>query len=348
MNWQEFSIRPEDSLRNALNQINRLGRHLVTVTDEAGTLLGILTDGDTRRAILSGAELDSSISVWVNRTPLTASIHTSKEDLELHSRRLGLEFIPVLDENKCVVDIYFAREVLQVSQLSNPVLIMAGGEGRRLHPLTSETPKPMIEVAGQPLIEILVKKLVMSGFSNIYIAVHYLAQEIIKFLGDGEKYGARIHYLHESTPLGTAGAINLLPATALELDLLVCNSDLIADTNFREMLDSHHVSESAATVLSAESSFQIPYGVLVESDARLISIQEKPHVNFQVNGGAYIFGAGTLKKYKSRTTLQATEILEDIINEGKKVGIHKSKGYWLDVGTIETLAQARRENSRQI
>ena len=335
------------TLREAVAQIEAVRRGIAVVVDEHGRLIGTVTDGDIRRAILAGHELDSAVNEAVNRTPLTADIGASDASLADLLLGHGLEAVPLVDAQGRFVKIAHIRDLRPDLDFGGgeecaAAVIMAGGEGRRLQPLTMEKPKPMIEVGSVPMIERLVLSLVRAGVPRIYIAVNYLAHMIEEHFGSGDRFGTTITYLREKEKMGTAGALSLLPEP-ISAPLLVINGDVLTGSDYRNLLSFHEEQESVLTVAATEYHVDIPYGVLRAEGARVTSIEEKPSQRFLCNAGIYVLSPEALAHLPDSRPCDMPDLIAAVIARQGPVNVFPIHEYWADVGNAADLERAQQD-----
>jgi NDP-sugar pyrophosphorylase family protein len=266
---------------------------------------------------------------------------TATEALTLMQRDT-LHQIPALDDNGKVVHLFLLEDLIKPQTLPNSVVIMAGGEGKRLRPLTHDCPKPMLQVAGRPLLEIILKQCLDAGFENFYFAVNYLKEQIQSHFKDGSAWGARIQYLEEDKPLGTAGALGLLPERP-DHPFLVLNGDVLTRVDYTHLLRFHADHRSSATLCVREHSTQIPYGVVHMDDVRVLALDEKPLLTHYVNAGIYLLNPELLDLVPQNEFFDMPQLLETAAQKGESVNAFPIHEYWLDIGHPETLERAHGE-----
>jgi len=250
--------------------------------------------------------------------------------------------IPVLDENGCVVDLLLLDELAAVKPQEAWVVLMAGGLGTRLRPLTEEVPKPLLDVGGKPLLETIVENFVAQGFTRIFISLNYMAEKFKRHFGDGARFGAHIEYLEETKPLGTAGSLSLLPRRP-EVPIVVMNGDLLTSVNFKHIIKYHAENEATATMCVQKYSFQIPYGVVEIEGNRLKQIVEKPEQSFFINAGIYVVSPDVFDLIPDDEFFDMPQLFKKF-REGEQFACAcPIREYWLDIGRIDQLQQARRE-----
>ena len=274
-------------MRDCISAIGENRRKIALVVDADDRLVGIVTDGDIRRGILRGISIDAPVTQIMNDHPTTASPDESTASIVAKLDSPGIDHIPVVAADGRLTDL-ITRDELHASQpLSTPVVLMAGGRGQRLYPLTKDVPKPMLPIGDMPLLEIILRRLAAQGFVNVYISVNYLADVIIDHVGDGSQFGLKVDYLHEDKPLGTAGALASLAGSVHE-PFLVMNSDLLTHVDLRELLTFHQANSAAGTIGVREHVIEIPYGVVNLDGVKVASMAEKPLHRSLVNAGIYV------------------------------------------------------------
>ena len=341
--WRDAVIGTGTTLMQSMAQLDATAMQILLVVDQDSKLLGTMTDGDSRRAFLRGASLDHSVLSHINTRPAVVRPGTSHLDALDVMRRLALRALPVVAADGRVVGLITLDDLLDVRERDNPVLIMAGGRGKRLAPLTDDLPKPLVPVAGRALIDILIERLFEQGLSNLFISIHYLAHVVEAHVRDSLGPHSHLHFVRESNPLGTAGALGLLPSKP-DMPLLVVNCDLLTSADYGEVLDSHQSSGADATVVVNEEARRLPYGVVSEVGGWVTRIEEKPVRTELVIAGVYVFSPDSLGLVPPQTRMDMPDLLNLLLAERKRVATHRHSGYWLDVGTGAALEQARRDH----
>ena len=339
---EEIFILPTDCIFKAIECLEASGVQIVLVTDYKHRLVGTVTDGDIRRGLLNGLNLDSPVEHIMNRQFRSVREETKESEVLALMRREVLHQIPVLDAQGRAVHLFLLEELLQNRLIPNSVVIMAGGEGKRLRPLTEDCPKPMLKVKGKPMLETILDRCKEAGFHQFYLSVNYLKQQIIDHFGDGSRWGIKIEYLEESQPLGTAGALKLLPPN-LSLPFLVLNGDVLTQVPYSAMLRFHEEHEAFATVSVKEHETVIPYGV-VETKGTLVSgFQEKPTLTHFVNAGVYALSPKVLSYLTPNDPCDMPELLQRIQADNQLVHAFPIHENWLDVGLPESLGAAQNQ-----
>jgi dTDP-glucose pyrophosphorylase len=328
------------TLRDAMIALDRGARRIALAVDPGGVLVGILTDGDIRRALLGGAGLDDPLAPVLSRQFVRVDVREERvAALELMQAR-AIGAVPVVDGAGRPVGLHLLNEFLEPVARDTPAVVMAGGRGMRLRPLTESLPKPMLRVAGRPILERIVLHLVGHGITRIYLAVGYLAEVIEAHFGDGSQHGARIEYLREERPLGTAGALGLLP-TPPTGPLLVMNGDLVTQVDLGALIDAHTASGAVATVGMRRYVHTVPFGCVERAGDHVTALVEKPAIVREVNSGIYVLGPTLVHRVERDVPVNTPDILADAIDRGEFVGAFEIEDDWLDVGHREQLAKAR-------
>jgi dTDP-glucose pyrophosphorylase len=334
---------PRASLREALEAITKNGRQAVLVAEPGGALAGMVTDGDVRRAILRGVPLDGLVADIMNPMPVTAAPGLGRAAaVELMLAR-GIRHLPLVDGGGRLVDVLFLEEQIAPPPLPASAVIMAGGEGRRLRPLTETLPKPLVEVGGRPLVEIMIERLRRSGISEIIIALHHKHEMIRDRLGDGRRLGVRLTYALEPKPLGTMGVLPLLRDRLVQ-PFFVVNADILTRCDFRAMWEFHRRQGHAAmTVGVSTHQVDIPYGEFTLHGERVTRVEEKPRKEFPVNAGIYLLDPSAIALVPAGEYFDATDMIRALLDGERVVAAHLIREYWLDVGRLPDLEKANRD-----
>lgn len=332
----------KDTILKALELLDLYALRIVLVVDENNHLLGSITDGDIRRGLLKGQDLHASVETIMHITPYSVEegTLTNRQIFEIMREKRYLA-LPII-RNGQLVNIITLDDLIRTKKKENPVFIMAGGFGTRLRPLTDKCPKPMLPVGGKPLLETIICSLKEQGFYKFYISTHYLPEIIRGHFGNGEKFNVQIQYVHENEPLGTGGALSLLPLREIELPFIVINGDVLTNMNFSKLIDFHNEQNAAATMCVREFQYQIPYGVVNSEQSVIKSMTEKPSYYFDINTGIYVISPSLLKEVDAQFIGMPT-ILEQQIALGQKVASYPLHEYWLDIGHMEDYNRAQRD-----
>jgi len=332
-NIEKIKIVAMSTIEKALSVIDSGAVKIALVIDTDNKLLGTLSDGDIRRGLLRKKTLNETIEDIYFKNPITANKGASKEDL-LHLCLVnGIAQVPIVDEDRKAIDLFIMGEELQKKQHENHVVLMAGGLGTRLRPLTENTPKPMLEVGGKPILETIVKGFVDSGFTNITMCLGYKSTVIQDYFQDGSGFGANIDYIVEEKRMGTAGALTLLEKR-FNKPFFIMNGDLLINIDFEKMLDFHVEHNSKATMCVREYDIEVPYGVINMVNENIISIEEKPIQSFFVNSGIYVLDPDCIDLIPDNEFYDMPALFEELISAKEKIVSFPLKEYWLDIGRI--------------
>ncbi len=329
----KIKISKNATIKHALKVITEGAVQVALVVDKKAKLLGTLTDGDIRNGFLKGLDVNSSIESIFFKKPITANKNDSKEKLLKISLANKVHQIPVLDKNKKVIGIYILDELAKSKKKLNKVVIMAGGRGMRLRPLTKKIPKPMLKVGNKPILQSIVEKFKASGYENFIICVNYKSKVIKNYFGDGSKFGVNIEYIQEKKRMGTAGSLSLFKKKPKE-PFFVINGDLMINFDFDKMLDFHIQHKSKATMCVKECNIKSPYGEVILHNENIKSIDEKPTRKVFVNAGLYILDPRCInlisKKFYDMPTL-----FKKIISKKLKTISFPLEEHWLDIGRVD-------------
>lgn len=341
--WQDTLISPGATLQQAIQQLDSSAQGILLVTDGEQRLLGTLTDGDVRRALLKHLGLDTEIHRVMNSKPRSASSEWSRARLLAFMEQQQLLHLPIVDPAGRVTGLETLQRLLEKPQLDNPVFLMAGGFGTRLRPLTHSCPKPMLKVGGKPILELILQNFIDAGFYRFFISTHYMPEVIREHFGDGRKWGVRIRYIHEETPLGTAGALGLLPHEEIDQPMFLMNGDLLTRLDYRSLLAFHQQHQGVATMCVREYEHQVPYGVIESDGRRITSITEKPVQHFFINAGIYLLSPELVKSVSTGVHIDMPTLLQQSIDRGQPVSMFPVHEYWLDIGRMEDFRRAQDE-----
>ena len=331
--WKSLLIYPEDTLNDAIRLLNKTGKRILLVVNDDNVLQGIVTDGDIRRALIRKLPMDSKIKALMNNNPIKALIPYSREKVLNAISSKNLLHMPIVNNDGVLCGLETLQELIEKPSYNNPVFLMAGGFGSRLHPLTKETPKPLLHVGNKPLLETILKQFIDAGFHNFFISIYYKSEMIKKYFGDGSAWGVSIQYVHEEKPLGTAGALGLLPDNLPDLPLIMMNGDLLTKVDFEHLLHFHNQNSGVATMCVRQYDFRIPYGVVEINDYRVVDIKEKPVHKYFVNAGIYVLERNLIKKIDGKSRLDMPDFLYKEVRK-KHTNAFPIHEYSLDIGHI--------------
>jgi len=337
--WRETIVKPDSSVHDTIKRIDEGSVQIALVVGEGGRLLGTVTDGDVRRALLRGVTLESSVLEVMNKNPTLARSDSEREAILALMQSRGLHHVPIVDDAGIVVGLEVLDELLKAPSRDNWIVLMAGGVGTRLRPLTDICPKPMLQIGERPILEHILDGFISHGYSRFFFSVNYLAEVIEKYFGDGSRWGVRIEYLKEHDQLGTAGALSLLPKRPSQ-PMFVMNSDLLTKVNFNSLLDFHESHRAVATMCVRHYEYQIPYGVVALDGHRLLAIEEKPKQRCFVSAGIYVLDPQVLDFVVPGRYLDMPSLFETLIDAGHPTAVFPLREYWLDIGRVEDFYQA--------
>lgn len=335
-------VGPDARLRDCVDRFAQTRNGVVAFVDGADRFAGLLTAGDVFRLLAAGVSLDAPVGPHVNKRPITVTTDTtSSEILRLMTSR-GISHVPVLRPDGTLERIATQTALLQENLLHNRAVIMAGGEGQRLRPLTERTPKALVEINGRPLLEILIERLRAAGILDITLCIRYLGDEIRARLGDGSAWHVNIDYVQETEPLGTCGALSLI-AEPWKDAVFVINCDVLSDVDLLSMQRFHALNRAQLTVAVKDQHVEVPFGIVEADHERVLRISEKPRLRFYVNAGIYLLDPEVKQAVPRGRRYDMTDLIADLIARDAKVCSFPIRTSWLDVGNAEMLRRAQRE-----
>lgn len=340
--WKDVVVAHDATLAETIKCIDASALQVALVLSPGGELAGVVTDGDVRRALLRGLGMDAPVDQVMNPRPTTARIGTPRAELAAEMQRLSIRHMPLVDDQAKLVGVSTLNDLSGGKRRDNWVVLMAGGLGSRLAPLTDDCPKPMLQVGTKPLLQTILENFIEDGFHRFYFSVNYMAEVVKAHFGDGSAWGAEIVYLHETQRLGTAGALDLIPEHPAK-PLIVMNGDLLTKVNFEQLLEFHEDHGSAGTMCVREYDFQVPYGVVTTDDHRIVSIDEKPVHRFFVNAGIYVIEPDMLKLIPSGEFFDMPTLFSQISDGGGETIVFPIREYWLDIGHLADYHRANGE-----
>jgi dTDP-glucose pyrophosphorylase len=341
-NYEKVLLKHTSTIKESLKVINDGAMQIALVVDDNRKLLGTLTDGDIRRGLISGLALNDTIETIISKNPIVCSITDTKEKILEIAVSKKIYQIPVVDLEGKLVGIEEVDELLKPKNKKNKVVLMVGGLGTRLRPLTEKIPKPMLKVGNKPILETIILNFKKYGFTNIILSVSYKKEVIEDYFKDGSQFGVNIEYIHEEKRMGTAGALSFMDKLFDE-PFFVMNGDLLTNINFESMMKYHIENCSVATMGVREYDFQVPYGVVNTIDNNIISIEEKPVHKFYVNGGIYILNKEVLSFIPKNQFFDMPTLFDVLIKSGKTGVSFPIREYWLDIGRVEEYEKANTE-----
>lgn len=342
-----YSIPANASILDAIKCIDRsLWISIALIVDERGRLLNTISDGDIRRGVLAGIDLRSPVSELfpIKKTtphahPTLAPVGTSPVDLLRLMREKSVRQVPLLTADGGVVDVVTLQELLPIAEPAINAVIMAGGFGTRLRPLTDSLPKPMLDIGGRPIIEHIVDQLKDTGIRDIQVTTHFMPEVIQGHLGDGHEFGVNISYLNEETPLGTAGALGLMPRPSATT--MIINGDVLTKVDFRSFIAFHQEHAADMSVAVTRYEFSLPYGVVESSGGLINAIREKPKMHFLVNAGIYLMEPAIFDFVPMGQSLQMTDLITQLLADGKRLASFPIFEEWIDIGRHDDYRRAQ-------
>lgn len=341
---EKILIKPAQSIKQALKQMDAMGEKTLLVVDDQEILLGALTDGDVRRWILKGKDLSQRVSEAMNVQPITLARDFDHETVKQIMVKKGVQCLPVVDENKKVilavwwVDL-FKEKLDKKKKLKIPVIIMAGGEGARLAPFTKILPKPLMPIGDRSIIELIMDRFVDYGCLDFFLSVNYKSNIIKAYFNDFE-HPYKISYIEENQPLGTVGSLHLL-RNQIKKTFFLSNCDILIEADYADILKFHQQKKNKITLVSSLKHFMIPYGVCeIENGGILKNIKEKPEYDYFVNTGMYVLDKSILEYIPRNKVYHMTDLINDYLKKGEKIGVYPvSEKSWLDMGQFEALQE---------
>ncbi|MEO6846989.1 MAG: nucleotidyltransferase family protein [Chthoniobacterales bacterium] len=338
---EDCLLTENQTLLDAMRTIEHGSVGIALLVDKDRHLLGTFTDGDIRRALLNGATLESKAAPFSRKNFTVVEEFSSRADVLDLMQSLLIHQIPILDKSQRVVGVHLLHEIIGVTTRPNWAVIMAGGRGTRLGELTNSTPKPMLRVAGRPILERLIWHLVSFGIRRIFISVNYLGNVIEEYFGDGSRHGCKIEYLREDEPLGTGGALSLLPEKP-EHPLIVCNADIVTQADFGGLLHFHESGKYKATIGTRTHTYEVPFGCIQASDGTVTRIDEKPVMAHLISSGIYVIEPELLRDIPKKF-YPITSLFEECLKNKAPIGAFEINEDWIDIGQKDQLRQARGE-----
>lgn len=345
--WKQAISSPTATLQEIIHKLNEACTKIVLVVNDKGELEGTISDGDIRRGLLRGLTLEASITGIIRRDPLVVPDSVNRE-LVLQLMTVNkIQQIPVVDAHNRLIGLHLWDDIAVPAKRENLMVIMAGGMGTRLRPYTESCPKPMLPVAGKPMLEHIIERAKLEGFSRFILAIHYLGQMIEDYFGDGSRLDVSIDYLKEESPLGTAGALSLLSPHP-ELPFVVTNGDVITDIRYGELLDFHNRHAAAATMAVRMHEWQHPFGVVQMNGVEIVGFEEKPIARSHINAGVYALTPAVLNNLSEATHCDMPTLFERLQSKGQRTVAYPMHEPWLDVGRPDDLNRANAENGADI
>lgn len=334
-------IKEDTSILKALELLDETALQILLVVDDNYRLIGAITDGDVRRGVLKGIKFEEPVNKIMNKTPIAVDEKTTRSQaLSIMSKR-HIHQLPVVDKDKVLIGLHLDNSLIG-TRLDNEIILMAGGFGKRLNELTENCPKPLLKIGSKPILETIIESFIEAGFYRFTISLGYLAHMITDYFGDGSKWGVEIKYIHETEPLGTAGALSLLEKRP-EKPFLIMNGDLLTRVDFKSLLNFHREHKSPATMCVRGFEHNIPYGVVKINEHEITALEEKPIQSVLVNAGIYVLEPECLDYIPKNQFFNMTSLFEKLIAENKKPAAFPIHEYWIDIGQPEEFNKAGNE-----
>ncbi|MDG6773360.1 nucleotidyltransferase family protein [Thiomicrorhabdus sp. ZW0627] len=336
--WRRIAVDETATIKEALTVLDREALQIVLVVDADDVLLGTLTDGDVRRALLRGEGLDGCVTSAMNSSPTVGLQSQTETAWKRKMLEKSIRHLPIVDADKKIVGLYYDKK--EVAKRLNPIVLMLGGLGTRLRPLTESVPKPMLRVGDRPILETIVTHIAEQGFVNFYFCINYLGEQIRSYFGDGSQWGVNIEYVEEDERMGTAGALSLLPEKP-DLPFVVMNGDLLTKVDLTALLDFHTEHNNITTACVREYAQQVPYGVVDIEGTRVKQLVEKPIYRYFVNAGIYALSPEAMEKVPEQAFYDMPTLIEEVLSEKGNVGGFPITEYWMDIGQMPDFEQAQ-------
>jgi len=341
-NWTKTIVNLESSIKNVIEILEYSGVRIALVVSDDSILEGTITDGDVRRALINGISLESSASKIMNINPIFADTSISKEKLLLQMKQQDILHMPIVNNNGELCGLETLQHLIKNPSYDNPIFLMAGGLGTRLQPLTLNKPKPLLNVGSKPILEIIIEQFISAGFHNFFISTNFKSEMIKEYFGDGSFWNVNIQYVSEDEPLGTAGALGLLPDNLPNLPIIIMNGDILTKVDFQLLLRFHNEHEGIATMCVREYGHQVPYGVVEIEENQIKKIIEKPLHKFFVNAGIYVLDLDLIKKINGKLRIDMPDFLLKQIDKSS-INAFPIHEYWLDIGHMNEYQQANQD-----
>lgn len=338
--WQRATVAIDETIEAVVRSLNDTALQIVLIVEADMVLAGTVTDGDVRRGLLKGLTLASPAREVMQKEAFVVPSGLTRDaalDLMLAN---NVRHLPIVDPQRRVVGVHLWQEVSGTPLLDNTVVLMAGGLGTRLRPLTEECPKPLLRVSGRPMLEHIIRRAKAEGFRRFCVAVHYLGYMIEEYFGDGSRFGVNITYLREESPLGTAGALSLLPA-GLQMPIVVMNGDVISDVRLSDLVEFHGSHRSSATMAVRSHEWQHPFGVVRTAGIDILDVEEKPVMRTHINAGVYVLEPSALASLRPGERCDMPSLFMRLRDAGERTIAYPMHEPWLDVGRKDDFDRAQ-------
>ena len=344
--WSQAVLSINSNIKEAIQVLNEVSLRIVLVTDETGALIGTISDGDIRRGLLKGLDLASPIESIVHHDALVVPPNLNRDVVVQLMTANKIQQIPIVDEKMHIVGLHLWDQINALTARPNIMVIMAGGKGSRLHPQTENCPKPLLPIAGKPILEHIIERAKVEGFSHFILAIYHLGHMIEEYFGNGDALGVKIEYLREESPLGTAGGLSLLNPLP-ESAFVVTNGDVITDIRYGELLDFHIQHRATATMAVRVHEWQNPFGVVQTQGIEIIGYEEKPVSRSHINAGVYVIEPSAIRHLVKSVPCDMPILFELLQKEQDKVVAYPIHERWLDVGRPDDLMTASADSQNR-
>lgn len=342
--WRQAILPIDATIQEAIRNLDQVAIRIVLVVNQVGELEGTISDGDIRRGLLKGLDLNSHLAGVIHRNALVVPPEMDRDMVMQLMVANKIQQVPMVDQHRRIVGLHLWDEIAKPPSRQNLMVIMAGGMGTRLRPHTENCPKPLLSVAGKPMLEHIIERAKLEGFSHFVVAIHYLGHMIEDHFGNGERLQVRIDYLRESAPLGTAGALSLLEPLP-DAPFVVTNGDVITDIHYGELLDFHVRHRAAATMAVRVHEWQHPFGVVQTDGVEIVGFEEKPVARSHINAGVYALDPTALTVLTANDRCDMPALFERLQAVARRTVAYPMHEPWLDVGRPDDLATAENAQS---
>lgn len=337
--WRNALLPATATLQQTIRNLDETALQIALVVSPENVLLGTITDGDIRRGLLRGLDMNSPVDTIIHQNPLVVPSHLSREAVFQLMQANRIRQLPVVDETRRVVGLHLWDRLMAPVQRPNLMVIMAGGQGTRLRPYTENCPKPMLPVGDKPMLEHIIERARGEGFQHFVLAIHYLGHIIEDYFGNGSRWQVQIDYLREEEPLGTAGAISLLHSRP-DAPFVVSNGDVLTDIRYGELLDFHCRHQAVATMAVRLHEWQHPFGVVRTKGVDIVGFEEKPVARSHINAGIYVLEPQALDVLSAGEYCDMPTLFELLRERDKRTIVYPMHEPWLDVGRPDDLKRA--------
>ena len=333
--WEDITVNNKAPFSDAITILSKGGYQLCLVVDKKNFLVGIITDSDIRKGLIKGLSLKCSIGEIMNKKPLVVSTLLSDEEAQNTMRLNHIFHLPIVNSAGILIGLHVADFLYTSTEKPEIMVIMAGGKGKRLLPLTENVPKPMLPIKGKPILEHIINRSKMDGFKKIFISVNYLSEIIEKHFGNGERFGVSIEYLREDKPLGTAGSLKQLPKEYLNRNILVTNGDVITNASYSDFLSASKSQKCDGLMAVLTQKWNNPFAVVETQGSKIISLKEKPIVRSQINAGIYVLSPKMINLIRKNEYCDMPDLFINAIRNKLELKVYPLHESWIDIGRPE-------------